>query len=164
MKFYILFAFAFLTTISTCTQSSTNNSSLKARVDSLEANSYKPGFGEFMSGIQSHHAKLWFAGQNQNWKLAEFEIAEIKENLAAIKKYCSDRTETNSIGMIEPAIDSVDDAIANKNTRKFNESYSLLTNSCNNCHQATKHEFNIIKIPDNQPFINQDFKVHQPLK
>ena len=35
-----------------------------------------PGFEEFMSNIQAHHAKLWFAGQNHNWKLADFEIHE----------------------------------------------------------------------------------------
>ena len=32
-----------------------------------------------MGGIQTHHAKLWFAGLNNNWKLAEYEIDEIKE-------------------------------------------------------------------------------------
>jgi len=51
--------------------------------------SYKPGFGEFMGGIQVHHEKLWFAGTNQNWKLAGFEIHEIKESMDDIRKYCT---------------------------------------------------------------------------
>src|SRR5271170_581638 len=58
---------------------------------------YKPGFGEFMSSIQVHHAKLWFAGKNENWKLADFEIKEIQESLTDIQKYCTDRTEAQSI-------------------------------------------------------------------
>lgn len=60
-----------------CNQQTDNTQVLQNRIDSLEqklANTYKPGFGEFMSGIQAHHSKLWFAGQNENWKLADFEV------------------------------------------------------------------------------------------
>ena len=39
---------------------------------------YRPGLGEIMSGIQTHHAKLWFAGINENWKLADYEVKELK--------------------------------------------------------------------------------------
>jgi hypothetical protein len=122
-------------------------------------NTYKPGLGEFMSGIQVHHAKLWFAGQERNWKLAGFEIGEIKETLEDIKQYNTDRPELKSLPMIEPALDSITNAIQQKNPELFRSSFVLLTNTCNNCHRATKHEFNVIKIPDNPPFSNQDFKV-----
>ncbi|MCX8473559.1 MAG: hypothetical protein ORN85_07915 [Sediminibacterium sp.] len=75
-----------------CNQDSVNTEVLQSRVESLEsklADAYKPGFGEFMSAIQAHHAKLWFAGQNKNWKLADFEVHEIMENFDAIKKISS---------------------------------------------------------------------------
>src|SRR5678815_534119 len=81
---------------------------LQKQIDSLKqqlANMYKPGFGEFMSGIQVHHAKLWFAGQNQNWPLADFEINEIKEALEDIPKYCADRPEVKSLPMINVPLD-----------------------------------------------------------
>ncbi|MEO9032256.1 MAG: hypothetical protein ABI285_03380, partial [Ginsengibacter sp.] len=68
-----------------CNNSQNNNEVLQKQIDSLQtkiANTYKPGFGEFMSEIQVHHEKLWFAGENQNWQLADFEINEIKESLA----------------------------------------------------------------------------------
>ena len=134
-----------------------------SRMDSLEktlAGSYKPGFGEFMSGIQNHHAKLWFAGINQNWKLADFEIHEIMEAITAIQKYQTERPESKEIGMINPALDSVNLAIQHKNLILFKSSYTILTNTCNNCHQATNFEFNVVKIPDLQTFSNQDFKVN----
>src|ERR1041385_8814533 len=41
--------------------------------------SYTPGLGEIMSLQQMRHAKLWFAGQNGNWLLADYEIKELKE-------------------------------------------------------------------------------------
>jgi len=146
--------------LSACNQQTGNTQTLQNRVDSLEselANTYKPGFGEFMSSIQIHHDKLWFAGKNENWELADFEINEIKESLTGIKEYCGDRTETKDIGMINPGIDSVSNAIQQKKSSQFRSSYELLTTTCNSCHQATHHEFNVIKIPDTPPFSNQVF-------
>src|SRR5580765_2994616 len=144
-----------------CNQSSNRLSQMQSKTDSLEKQldkTYKPGLGEFMTGIQLHHAKLWFAGQNQNWPLADFEIHEIQESLDDIEEFCKDRPEVKSIGMLKPAIDSVTDAIHQKNLRSFKNSFSLLTNTCNNCHKATDHAFNIVIIPTNPPVSNQDFR------
>jgi hypothetical protein len=49
--------------------------------DRSASDAYLPGFGEFMSATQMRHAKLWFAGDAQNWDLAAFELDEIKEGL-----------------------------------------------------------------------------------
>lgn len=147
-----------------CNRQAQENSDLQKRIDSLKieiSQSYKPGFGEFMSSIQNHHAKLWFAGKNQNWKLADFEVNEIEENLEGIKKYCSDRSETKSIGMIDQAMDSISKTIQQKNQNSFRDKYMDLTNTCNKCHQETEHEYNVIKIPEMPPFSNQDFKVNE---
>jgi len=133
---------------------------LQTRIDSLENmlnDTYKPGFGEFMSSIQVHHNKLWFAGQNQNWKLADFEIHEIMEAVEEIQKYQTERKESKLIGLITPALDSLNAAIQQKSPALFKSSYISLTNSCNNCHRATEFEFNVVKMPDNPPFSNQDF-------
>jgi len=35
---------------------------------------YVPGLGELMAGQQVRHAKLWFAGENENWRLAAYEV------------------------------------------------------------------------------------------
>jgi hypothetical protein len=114
-----------------------------------------------MLGIQLHHAKLWFAGQNQNWPLADFEVNEIKESLEDIQKYCTDRPEVKAIGMITPAIDSVNAAIQHKNDQSFKSSFIVLTNTCNNCHKATDHGFNVVTIPTGVPVVNQDFKLNK---
>lgn len=121
-------------------------------------NSYKPGLGEFMTDIQVHHAKLWFAGENENWKLADFEIKEIKESLDDIQKYCSDRPEVKAIPMIFGAVDSVSAAIEKHDRELFKAGFTSLTSTCNSCHRATSHEFNMIKIPEYPPFSNQEFK------
>jgi hypothetical protein len=151
-------------TFYSCNQNTNNTIALQNKIDSLETqlnNCYKPGFGEFMSGIQGHHAKLWFAGQHSNWKLADFEIHEIMEAIEDIKTYETDRKETESIGMINPAIDSVVQAIQEQNVEQFNRSFSYLTHTCVNCHTDNHYEFIQIKIPEQQTFSNQEFAVKQ---
>ncbi len=157
MKITYLSALLTLSILS-CTN---ENKKLQSQIDSLQVQlnkTYKPGFGEFMSSIQVHHEKLWFAGQNKNWKLADFEIHELEEALQGIQEYCKDRPETKSIAMINAVIDSVQKTIQQKNILAFNNSFIALTNTCNECHQATQHEFNLIQLPTTPPFSNQTFK------
>jgi hypothetical protein len=138
------------------------NKDLQSQIDSLQTqinNAYKPGLGEFMSGIQVHHEKLWFAGTAQNWRLADFEIHEIMEAVDDIKKYASDRPETKSIVMLQPAIDSLNNSIQQKNVQAFKQNFITLTNTCNNCHTSVNYNFNNIKIPETPPFSNQVFKI-----
>jgi hypothetical protein len=156
-----IFFLIFLLTLLSCSDNSDKISELQNNIDLLQSkisNSYKPGFGEFMSNIQVHHAKLWFAGINQNWELADFEIHEIKESLEAIQKYQSEREEVKALPIIYPPLDSVQSSVDKKNLNSFKSSFMTLTNTCNTCHGAVKFEFNKVKIPDSPPFSNQDFK------
>jgi len=145
-----------------CKNDADNTKKLQSSIDSLKieiANIYKPGFGEIMGNVQAQHAKLWFAGKNHNWKLAQFEIKELNEANDAIKKYESARKESKLIDIIKPALDSINNAVKVKNSKMFNTSFVALTNACNNCHHLTNFGFNIVKIPDVSSFTNQDFKV-----
>ncbi|HEY2349797.1 MAG TPA: hypothetical protein VGH64_12300 [Puia sp.] len=134
---------------------------LQSQMDSLRnkiTHAYAPGVGEFMSSIQMHHAKLWFAGKNENWELAKFEIDEIRESLDDIQQYCADSPSIRPLPMIFPPLDSVKHAISEKNISQFKTSFNMLTNTCNNCHKAASHAFNVIKIPDAPPVTNQVFE------
>ena len=121
---------------------------------------YAPGLGEIMGGIQTHHAKLWYAAVNDNWKLARYEIDELKERFEQARNIETGRPEVKMIPMMYPAIDSIKDAIGRKNLIQFKSGFQLLTASCNSCHIANNFEFNIITIPTAPPVNNQDFKVH----
>ena len=159
MKLLCLLFISFI--VISCNESS-GTKNLRLQIDSLNqklSNTYSPGLGEFMSGIQVHHGKLWFAGNNENWKLADFEIHEIMEAVEDIQKYNTDRPEIKSIGMISASLDSVNAAIVKKDPAAFKSSFNILTNTCNSCHQSTDHGFNVIKVPDSPPYSNQEFKV-----
>jgi hypothetical protein len=156
-----IIAIGLLFTVTACNHPNPGVTSMQTQIDSLQRqlnNSYKPGLGEFMMGIQVHHGKLWFAGQAENWALADFETKEIQESIDDIQRYCSDRPEVASIPMIKPPLDSLEKAINNRSLSEFKSSFILFTTTCNNCHRVTKHEFNVIQIPDSPPFSNQVFK------
>ncbi|MDP4263692.1 MAG: hypothetical protein Q8941_14285 [Bacteroidota bacterium] len=159
MKFFAFITIVIL--IASCNRPNKEAEKMQATIDSLQKQlkeTYKPGLGEFMTGIQTHHAKLWFAGQNQNWPLADFEVHEILESLDDIQAYCTERSEIKAIGMIKPPLDSINNAIQQKNLQQFTSSFTLLTNTCNTCHKATDHGFNVVIIPTSLPVVNQDFK------
>ncbi len=144
-----------------CNQNNKRITTLENQIKAIEKelnDTYKPGFGITMSNIQLHHSKLWFAGLNQNWELAEFEIHEIKERFDDIEKYQEDKKETEMITMIKPFLDSLDKTIEEKDINKFKINYGSLTNTCNRCHKVNNHEFIEIKIPDFKSISNQIFK------
>ena len=162
MKAILLTGFLFM--LVACNVRNNDEQMLQAKIDSLQKlliETYKPGFGEFMSGIQTHHAKLWFAGKNSNWPLADFEIHEIEEALEDVQKFCRDRPEVKAMAMITPALDSTKNSIQQKSLPLFKNSFLLLTTTCNNCHKATDHAFNVVTIPTQLPVVNQDFKSAQ---
>ena len=140
---------------------STPSSKERARTDSSKLSApppFKPGFGEFMASIQVHHEKLYFAGKNHNWALADFEMHEIGEAIDNLKIYCTDRPETAKLPMIGPPLDSVAASVSRQDSTAFFRHFSYLTQACNDCHQATDHGFNRIVLPTRPPFSNQDFR------
>jgi hypothetical protein len=51
----------------------------------LAAKESAPGLGEYMTTIQLHAGKLWFAANATNWDLAQYELDELKETMEAAK-------------------------------------------------------------------------------
>ena len=157
-----IFLSLFIILLASCNSNEPVKTSSAINSDSLHKmmEQYAPGLGEIMGGIQTHHAKLWYAGINDNWKLAQYEADELKERFEQARTIESSRPEVKMIPMMYPAIDSINDAISHKNLVQFKSGFQLLTASCNSCHSANNFEFNIITIPTAPPVSNQDFKVH----
>jgi len=161
MKYITLFLLT-LSFLSCSQPSDQNTQKLQNRITKLEkqiAHSYKPGFGELMGNIQTHHAKLWFAGINKNWKLADFEIHELIENVENITLFNADRKESALVDMINPDLDSLKTSIKNKDFKAFKNHYIAMTHTCNKCHSLTHFDFNIVTVPKVSSFSNQEFKL-----
>lgn len=108
------------------------------------------------------HSKLWFAGNATNWKLASYELDEIKEGLDdAVKYYPTFKNNAPVSVMLEkftsqPLAD-LDRSIRAKDEISFKRSFDSLTNACNSCHQAAGMGFIVIKKPEVSPYSNQQF-------
>ena len=122
-----------------------------------------PGLGELMLLQQMRHAKLWFAGEAGNWKLAAYELDEIKEGFADIarlhpthKKAPVPIDQAIETIMTEP-LDQMSKAIQAADRKAFAEAFDNLTQGCNSCHGATDYGFSVLQRPKSNPFPNQDF-------
>jgi hypothetical protein len=122
---------------------------------------YEPGLGEFMTATQLRHAKLWFAGKNNNWALAGYEIDEVKEGLEDAAKLHSTFDGVPVAEMIktiiDPRIERLEKAIDAKNSSQFVAAFDELTNGCNSCHAAAGKPFIRIQRPSEPPLSNQSF-------
>jgi hypothetical protein len=123
---------------------------------------YVPVTSDLMNDIiQPRHTKLWLAGKSQNWVFADYERHNIggafARIAAAIPSYKGTSNAQLIAAFVTPFLADLDTAIKAKNETDFIQAYHSLTVGCNGCHQATGHEMVVIKVPDSDPFPDQDF-------
>jgi hypothetical protein len=122
---------------------------------------YAPGLGEFMTATQLRHAKLWFAGKENNWDLAAYEIDEITEGLEDAEKQFPTHDGVPVADMIkaniDPAVEELRKAVRAKSSAKFAAAFDKLTNACNTCHTGANKPFIRIRRPTEPPLTNQNF-------
>lgn len=114
-----------------------------------------------MGYLQTYSHKLYLAGENENWELSEFYAHEIEETIEEIgkAKLVDEGYDISALvgTMTNPAVEKVEKAIHDQDAKAFADSYKLLVQSCNACHQTTKHQFVKIEVPKDKKFFNQDF-------
>src|SRR2546430_8149479 len=94
---------------------------------------------------QSHFANLWFAGQGENWPLAQFYLNETRSHLRWAVRIIPVRRipggEIDLRGLLE-AVDStglaaIGKAITDKNGEAFTGAYRQTLDGCYSCHNAS---------------------------
>ena len=131
--------------------------SLSKRVEILEVQT--PGLGEYMTTLQLHMGKLWFAGKAANWDLAGYELDELKETMEAAETLHAVKNNVDTASVIDSTVKSqvepMGRAIQKHDLPGFKKLYGETLTACNKCHEATDHGFNVITIPANPPVWNQ---------
>ena len=136
---------------------------LKAEVEALKAAAKTgaaapaaaaPELGAQMLELQIRHARLWQAGEAQNWMLAQFQLAELRENFAGIVETNGDhaalqpqRLAEVMPAMTDPALTQLQEAVDAHDKAKFEAGYDALSAGCNACHAAADHGFLVIQRP-----------------
>jgi outer membrane murein-binding lipoprotein Lpp len=135
----------------------------EARKPKPEPERYVIGLGEIMGLTQMRHAKLWFAGANANWDLADYEFAELKEGFADVMTFhpthdgVPQPLTTLIPAFTDEPLATLEKAIAAKDKKQFATAFDGLTHACNGCHTAANFSFNVITRPISVTYTNQVF-------
>ena len=124
---------------------------------------YNPGVGDLMNLIvQPHHAKLWLAGHEGNWVLAEYEIHELKSALANVAKtrpVYRQKSVADSIEMFESGgLAAMEEVIHERNAAKFVDAYATINAGCNACHTSLGQSQVVIRTPEQATYPDQEFR------
>ncbi len=129
-----------------------------------------PGLGDYMTTIQLHAGKLWFAADAANWELAAYEVGELKETMESAQKLDEEKNGVK----ISPVLDAVlktqiaalQEAVKSGSAPKFQQTYDETLAACNSCHAEAGYKFIHIVRPAAPPVTNQrwerDDKAKQP--
>jgi len=99
-----------------------SNVSVAEDKSSQSAISYTPSLGDMMVAVQLRHSKLWYAGRTKNWRLAEYELGQLRSTLNEGAKLHSNMPAANMTATDKSAA-LVGEAIKLKDGAKFR--YSL---------------------------------------
>jgi hypothetical protein len=145
--------------------------SMPVRAQEAKAKGYRPHLADLMNNaMQIHHTKLWFAGQANNWVLADYEVKKIKDTIEELKETiveiqaASPQWRQVPLGEMLRRFDSnlvsLEQAVKAKDAVRFAESYRKLTMTCNACHVSSgQSQVKIIEPLTNGSgtFADQDF-------
>jgi hypothetical protein len=121
-----------------------------------------PGLGEYMTTIQLHAAKLWFAAKAGNWALAVYELHELEETMETVKKLNVEKNGVKIAAVMDAVLNTqivqLEDSIKAKSQSQFQKSYDEALSACNGCHSESGHRFIQIIRPTAPPVTNQKWE------
>ena len=115
-----------------------------------------PDQAHAMKDVGYHFSNLWFAGQKENWPLAEFYNNETRSHLRWAVRIIPKRKDSAGVEVDLAAIlqafenspwTQLKDAIASKNKAAFDKAYRFAIEGCYACHKASEKPFLRLQIP-----------------
>jgi cytochrome c553 len=117
-----------------------------------------------MSFMQRYSAKLYLAGMEENWELADIYAHELEELAETIVdgNHMDDDVDVSGLleTMLPPQLEQVGAAIDAGDKEMFERNYETMIQTCNQCHQASNYGLVQVTVPENNPY-NQDFSVQK---
>jgi hypothetical protein len=122
-----------------------------------------PGLGEYMTTIQLHAGKLWFAAKASNWELTQYELDELKETMEAAKALNAEKNGVKISNVLDSVLQTqvgdLDKSIKSKSQGEFQKSYDETLSACNGCHTEAGYKFIHIIRPSTPPVTNQKWEM-----
>lgn len=110
--------------------------------------------------VQPRHIKLGIAGEQRNWKVAEYVHKELGETFERIKRLyptVDKKPISSMLEVMQEPMQALDKAIKDENSNEFTAAYQQLTAACNSCHVGAGGGEIVIKAPTPAMFADQDF-------
>lgn len=120
-----------------------------------------------MQDVSYHFSNLWFAGQHENWDLANFYWTETRSHLRWAVRIIPKRKDNagQDVDLVtilqafeNGPLQQLQAAIAAKNKTAFEANYRTSMETCYGCHKAADKPFLRLQIPERPetPLINFD--------
>jgi outer membrane murein-binding lipoprotein Lpp len=126
-----------------------------------------PGLGEYMTTIQLHASKLWFAVKASNWPLAEYELDELRETMEAAKGLNAEKNGVKISNILDSVLQTqvaqLAESIKRQSAGEFQKFYDETLAACNGCHTESGHKFIQITRPSAPPVANQKWEMSAQL-
>jgi hypothetical protein len=127
------------------------------RLDAMEQR-FTPGLHSLMVNLGMRHASLWFAGEAENWPLADYMLHEMEELLEEIEELHPVYREVQVAALLRemthPEVQSIEQAVERQDRQAFVQAYGGLTTACNACHTASDRAAIVMQRPTAPPFAN----------
>jgi hypothetical protein len=107
------------------------------------------GFDNTMVETGYRYQELYWAGQDQNWEYADYQLEKIK---TAIENGIERRPKrANSAKVfLTYGLPEMKKVLENRSSSTFNEGFKTLTANCNSCHAMEKVPFFAVKTPSDR--------------
>ncbi|MFQ5506579.1 MAG: hypothetical protein ACE5F1_17555 [Planctomycetota bacterium] len=117
--------------------------------------------GEKMNALARRFASLWFAGQNEHWGLASYEIHEIGEIIEEIAEFGLVERGINIAGVLKGVYNTNFGALSEQakagSKEGFEKAYHATIEACNSCHRQAGHVYLRITLPREPPVQNRSW-------
>jgi len=116
-----------------------------------------PDQSHAMADVSYHFSNLWFAGQGEDWPLAQFYADETRSHLRwavriiPVRKDSQNR-EVDLVGILtaleQSSLKDLDNAVKARDRAKFTTAYKAQLENCMACHRAASKEYIRLHVPE----------------
>jgi len=127
---------------------------LPAELESIKAR--LPDQAHAMQDVGYHFTHVWFAGQKENWDLANFYVGETKSHLRwAVRIIPKRKDKAGQEFDLQSILQSLENgplaqletAITSKNKDRFVAAYKFTLETCNACHKTADKPYLRLRVP-----------------
>ncbi|MDV3854902.1 hypothetical protein CMT56_17045 [Elizabethkingia anophelis] len=104
------------------------------------------GFDMAMVETGYRYQELYWAGQDENWEYADYQLEKIQKAIENGLERRPKRT-ASAQHFLTVTLPQMNEALKKRDTVVFNKNFQMLTNSCVSCHTMEKVPFFTVKTP-----------------